>query len=714
MMHRAFAILLTWYLVLGVGMSALGQATRDQKPEQRLSIGISEVAVDVVVRDKKGQLVKGLTTADFEILEDGVPQQISSSRLVTVEPPSASGVAPSTTTTLKSMPGSAETPRVAAVAIIFDRLSPENRSRARDAALSYVGDNMKMDSLGCVYVTDLSLRILQPLTQDAQLVKMAIERAASQPASMYVSQRGEMRAIRQELTGIYINEANSANAPPAGDPFRKARLESQLRVLESFEDLQQEEMGQATIYGLSAAIESLRGISGRKAIIYFSEGLLLPPSVDPLLRSVIASASSAHVSVYAIDAAGLRIESAQRAISSDIQARASTRMEQLRLPTDATGPMTKQLERNETVLRSDPRNGLNQLAGQTGGFLISDTNDLSGSMKRIDEDLHSYYLLTYAPKDQTIDGRFRKIEVRLKRSGFSVQNRKGYFAINTSFSSPVMEYETPALAMAASDKQAQDFKVRASALSFPESSRTGLVTALAELPMGSVTFRTDEKSKTFSTDFSVVMLFKGDTTQVTRKLSHHYTLSGSLDSLEAARKENVLFFRQTELFPGRYRVQTVVYDAFGKKAGSREDTVDVPGLDDKDLRLSSIVVVKRAERLKPAEQKEFNPLHVGELLVYPAMGEPLPKTTYKQLPFFFTVYVPKEMSQTPALTIELVQGGKVLAKMPAELPAADKEGRIQYAGGLPLEKIPAGEYEFRVTVKSGSASVTNSARFAIE
>jgi hypothetical protein len=323
-------------------------------------------------------------------------------------------------------------------------------------------------------------------------------------------------------------------------------------------------------------------------------------------------------------------------------------------------------------------------------------------------------LLTYAPKDQTVDGRFRKIEVKVKRGGLSVQNRKGYFAINASFSSPVMEYETPALAIAAGEHQQQDLKVRASALSFPEPSRTGLVAALAELPMRSVTFHTDEKTKRFATDFSVVMLFKSDDDDVSKKLSHHYVLSGPLDALEAARKETLLFFRQTDLHPGRYRVQTVVYDALGKKAGSREDKVEVPGLGDNNLRLSSIVVIRRAERLNAAQQKESNPFHVGELLVYPTMGEALSKAIYKQLPFFFTVYVPNGTAQAPALTIELVQGGQVLARIPAELPAADPDGRIQYAGGLPLEKIPPGEYELRVTVKSGASSVANSARFAVE
>jgi len=56
----------------------------------------------------------------------------------------------------------------------------------------------------------------------------------------------------------------------------------------------------------------------------------------------------------------------------------------------------------------------------------------------------------------------------------------------------------------------------------------------------------------------------------------------------------------------------------------------------------------------------------------------------------------------------------LLAPMPGELPEADASGRIQYLAALPLEKIPAGSYELRVTVTDGTTSVMRSANFKIE
>ncbi len=448
-------------------------------------------------------------------------------------------------------------------------------------------------------------------------------------------------------------------------------------------------------------------------MILLSEGLALPTSAQPLLRTIINTASQSGVSIYAVDAAGLRIESAQAETSRQIQSQSAQRMSQLGSVSDPFGPMTKGLERNERMLKLDPRSGLGDLADQTGGFLIHDTNDLKGRMGRIGEDLRNYYLVNYTPKDQSSDGSFRKIEVKVKRSGVSVQNRKGYFAINTSYGSPVLDFETPALALAANNRQPKDLAVRSAAMSFPEASRTGLVAALAEIPMQAITFHSEDKTKTFSTDFSVVAIFKSSDKQVVRKLSHHYMLTGPLASLDATRKDEVLFYREEDLAPGQYQMQAIVYDAFGEKAGVSEATIDVPQASDSDLRVSSIVLIKRAERLDAREQKSFNPFHVGELLAYPNLGETIQKAKYKQLPFFFTVYVPKGAGSPPKLMIQLAQHGQALAQLPAELPPADQAGRVQYAGSLPLESIPVGQYEFKIIVTSGTDSITRSVQLDI-
>jgi VWFA-related protein len=694
------------------------QTGSEPQKDQKVVVSGVEVPVQVIVRDKAGRPVKGLSAADFEVYENGVLQPITSLRLVTRE--SAEAEAAATKATSPGQPATRLSTSESGItdatttALVFDRLSAETRPRACDAALNYVNENAKPDSRMGVFVTGLSIEVLQPWTQDAQLVKAAVERAREISGATYQSNNEEARSVRDQLADFIANENPSAR--PDGDPSYKSKKDMlilQLNLLEGFEALQREQQGQATLNGLTAVINSLRPIPGRKAVIFLSEGLILPPRVEPLMRALISAASSSGVSIYAIDAAGLRVESTQAETKKEIESHSKMRMTQLAVNADSNGPLMKEAERNEDLLRLDPHSGLGQLADQTGGFLIRNTNDLKGRMSNIGEELRTYYLLSYTPKDQTVDGQFRRIEVKVKRSGVTVQNRKGYYAINTSYDSPVQEYETPALAIAASSRAPKDLAVRSLAMSFPESRRAGMVIALAEIPMQAIAIRTDEKTKTFSTDFSVVATFKHATDGTMTKMSHHYAMSGPVANLATLQKEDILFYREGELAPGRYQMQTVVYDAFGKKAGVHEAAIDVPAASDADLRLSDIVFIKRTERLKPEEQKIFNPFHVGELLAYPNLGEVMSKATTKQLSFFFTVYLPKGNRAAPKLMLELSQQGQTLAQLPAELPAADATGRIQFAGGLPLQSIPPGTYDLKAIVTSGGKSVARSARLTV-
>ena len=124
-MHRA-AILLICMLLSGSSLSANISAT-GQQPEQKLSIGIVEVTVDVVVRDKQGRPVKGLTASDFEVYEEGVLQQITSSRIVVVDSQTASTnpatppIAALPNSTRTNPTGSIDAPRVTAVAFKIGR-----------------------------------------------------------------------------------------------------------------------------------------------------------------------------------------------------------------------------------------------------------------------------------------------------------------------------------------------------------------------------------------------------------------------------------------------------------------------------------------------------------------------------------------------------------------------------------------------------------------
>jgi len=68
------------------------------------------------------------------------------------------------------------------------------------------------------------------------------------------------------------------------------------------------------------------------------------------------------------------------------------------------------------------------LAGNTDGIAVVNSNDLDDGMKRISDDLTSYYLLGYYSSNAKLDGRFRSLKVRVKTPGVEVRARRGYRA----------------------------------------------------------------------------------------------------------------------------------------------------------------------------------------------------------------------------------------------------------------------------------------------
>jgi hypothetical protein len=440
----------------------------------------------------------------------------------------------------------------------------------------------------------------------------------------------------------------------------------------------------------------------------------MPTSVQAKFPAVINAANRANVAIYTMDAAGLRTESGAAESAKELNALASERLQQQSRRGDTgNGPYMKALERNEELLTFDPRSGLGRLADQTGGFLIHDTNDLAAGLRRINDDMHGYYMVTYIPRNEDYNGKFRQISVKLSRSNLEVQTRKGYYAVESLGQLPVLEYEAPAIAAAhAVNQNSKALSFTGSALSFPEPKRPGLSLALAEAPLSSFSFAQGEE-KNYTTDFSMIALIRDRSGQVVQKLSQHYTLNGPLDQLASAKTGDVLFYRETQLSPGNYTVELIAYDAPTGKVSVRKTPLNIPEVDETKPRLSSVSVLRRAEKLTPEEQKRPQPFKFGELLVYPNLGEPILKSTTKQLAFFFTAWPGKGSTNTLPLTLEILQNNHSLGKTSGQLPVPDEQGEIKYASAFPLDKFQPGAYELKVTIGDGSNSVSRSTNFDV-
>jgi hypothetical protein len=377
-------------------------------------------------------------------------------------------------------------------------------------------------------------------------------------------------------------------------------------------------------------------------------------------------------------------------------------------------PMTRGLERVEDMVRLDSRTGLARLAEDTGGFLVEQSNDLTRAFKRIDEDNLFHYMLTYTPRNAVFDGKFREILVKSRRSGTQVFARKGYRATRMPGSSETASYEVPALAMLDSTPLPNAFPIRAQGFSFPDPHHPGLTPVVVRLTTDSLRFVVDADKSTYSAQVAVVIRIKDSEGKDVHKLSQQYNLSGDVKDMEGAKRGTILFYREPMLAPGVYTVESIAFDALAGNGSARVSTLTVPVAESQALGLSSVVVVDHVEQMAGASSDRTGraaPFFVGQLLVYPNIGDPVMKTTTKDLPFFFTIY--RNATGPLTATAQLLRDGGVVAEAPLEI-AASTEPRIQQLARLPVSGLAPGTYQLRIIVASGPQRVAETAYFTLQ
>ena len=123
-----------------------------------------------------------------------------------------------------------------------------------------------------------------------------------------------------------------------------------------------------------------------------------------------------------------------------------------------------------------------------------------------------------------------------------------------------------------------------------------------------LTFQPSADGKTYTSDFAVIVRFLDKDNQVARKVSQHYEVNGPLATMDSAKQGDVIFYREPELPAGVYTMETVVYDLPSAKSSVRLSTVEVTRDDPAKLRMSSLVLVKRAEKIPEKDRRPDNPL----------------------------------------------------------------------------------------------------------
>jgi VWFA-related protein len=688
----------SWVLALAA-MAGLPAAA------QRFETGATAVVVDVVVRDKGGRFVTGLTPADFTVAEDGVPQRITSLQLVGTPPPE--GAAPTAAGASPAPPveGTApEQPRF--TALVFDRLEAKNADISRAGGAAAIANAGRTDVIG-VFSIDHGLRMVQPFTTDKARLTAAVGRAVDRAIASITRDPSGRRSDGGDTPGSVLSAEFLGSVDANGPPQVPANV---------WEVLDRQFQGHETTDALLTAAAALSSLPGRKTLLYFSDAIAIPDTVLARFNDIVATANRGQVTIYAIDTAGLRVGSQEAATRAEIMDIGKAGM-----AINADGSSSSSLatlERNEDVLRRAPRVGLTMLSKPTGGFVVDGTNDLASGVRRIDADRRLHYLLTYAPARVELDGRWRAIDVKVNRRNVAVQARQGYVAVRSPGVLPVLVYEGPALAAIDRTPIPRQIATRAGAFAFPrlEAPKPGEaavqdVAVVVAAPAAPLTF--EVKGSSYRTDFTMLALVRDQDGQPIHKTSQPYRLTGPAADRGTAMGGALRFARTLPMPPGSYRVWGAVHDAASGRAGVAEWPLEVEGRGETGLGVSSLVIVGRLERIAGAAAGPRDPLVLGDRLLTPNLGEFLHRAPGAKLGIYFTV-VGADAGESLRARVQFFTNGiahprPVLLDVPIVLAPAGADGAVRFLGQIPMERVPLGSLEIVLRVERFEKAETRTA-----
>jgi len=369
--------------------------------------GVTLVSTDVIPRNNQGQFVSDLTAADFTILEDGVPQAVSSFALIHG----------GRTFNLLQPPPAAPAPE----GIVM----PSSRRSLNDVAgrvfLIFI-DDLHFEPEITPHVRRLLQTVLDTLVHDGDFVAIV----SSGPSYLEVGPTYDRKMMAEAVTKI------------RGSGYLPSEIFKMMEGSQGPGDLRSRaQMAFYTAYDIMADLEKVA--NRRKAVIYISTGYDLNPFVegrvgrdrimggrfaDPLkevyeaenpyfrsaavtadidlhrlMRELTLSANRANATFYTIDPRGL-------AGVTDV------------------GEYVDQSEWRTYLQKTT--SSLRYLAEETGGFAIVNTNDFESALKRVDAETSDYYVLGFYSSNPDIAQRTRTLEVKVNRPDVTVNSRRAY------------------------------------------------------------------------------------------------------------------------------------------------------------------------------------------------------------------------------------------------------------------------------------------------
>jgi len=672
--------------VVVASFAAAQQPPASQTPATtpRFVSGADVVALDLVVRDKKGKIVTDLQEGEVEVLEDGVPQKLTSFCALQAAVPVTGAPGAEATAAAAPLPepalAAASTPR--RVVLVFGRLSSDGRRLAQSAGDEFARRQVTPQTAVTVVRIDGGLIPVLDRTSDPVAVK---------------------EAVRKATAAIGGGPARTGGPQGADTTYAGQQL-GRFQGGAGVSDLSQAD-SVALVNALITVIEGLKAEAGRKTVLLFSEGFAVPPGYEHVFADLQSRANRANVSFYGIDVRGLQL-STQLASSGAALATAVAISAQQRQADG--GPVSReQLTQDDTMqtsLRSDVVDALAHLSTSTGGFLVTQTNDFGRPLARIGEDIRGYYEASYVPSAPAAPGQFRRIEVRVARKDVRVQSRSGYYTTPPAAAG--------AFAAFAEAQLPADFEVRSRFYRFGREGGGPFDCLIRiEASLAKAEFRQDAEKGRLAGQMALAGRVLSATGDVVDVFGQDVSLGGTPEQIEASRAQTLPLARRLKLPPGNYTVELLVHDAVGGKSSGQRFPLTVPAPEGA-LAMSSLVVVGAVE---PADPKSdpTDPLRLADRRIVPNLGRPVAAAPGATVPIYYAVYVKPGAREGVTATVEVTRDGQVVARGSSPLPPPDAAGRITGLSPIPLQKLQPGTYDVKVTVSKENLSAEESTTITV-
>jgi VWFA-related protein len=376
--------------------------SQDQIQEKTRAVNI-EVPVRVF---EGGQFVPGLTAGDFEILENGVPQEVlacyfvEAGRKETPAGPIPEGLA-------------VPSPVLARTFILIFELNSFGKG-PRDALDYVIGHGLQQNDTLFVATPIRTYRIgpESPSRREPAALTKALQNRLSDDIQKASS---ELRFLMSD----YLSVAQKEDLEIAvGRQDTLKDLLSRIRQCKTVDE--------SRLTGIAKAFST---IPGQKHVLLFLE------KEDALMKRVRTSGlDQSEVELFKMEMmrdVQFNIDRLSRVFSQsqlDFHFIFITSDEALQTSLEVHPSSWGDYEKID--ITGEFFSVFRKIAQMTGGLTISSQNPLASTKKAV-EVADRFYLLYYQPKNAAMDGTFREIEVRVKDRDYTIFHRQGYLAVDT-------------------------------------------------------------------------------------------------------------------------------------------------------------------------------------------------------------------------------------------------------------------------------------------